>query len=144
LARHHAATRPDALGFPCLDGHTRVYTGTKTIQKTHVARSKFPAPATVETWVTDADGDPLFVVLAEPSASLASELGRLAPQLRAVVGDRLTTVCFDRGGWSPTVFADLIEAGFDILTYRKGTIADLPEAAFTTIAFTDDRPRRHR
>jgi transposase len=142
LARHHAAVRPETLGFLYVDGHTRVYTGTKTIQKTHVARLKFPAPATVETWVSDADGDPLFVVLAEPSASLASELARLAPQLRQIVGQgRRVTVCFDRGGWSPTLFADLIEAGFDILTYRKGAIADLPDAAFTTIAFTDDRSR---
>ncbi len=142
LARHHAATRPEALGFLYVDGHTRVYTGTKQVQKTHVARLKFPAPATLETWVTDADGDPLFVVLAEPSASLASELTRLAPQLRQIVGQgRATTVCFDRGGWSPAVFADLIEAGFDILTYRKGAIPDLPDAAFTTITFTDDRAR---
>ncbi len=87
LARHHAAVRPDALGFLYVDGHTRVYTGTKRVQKTHVARLKFPAPATAETWVTDAEGDPLFVVLAEPSASLASELTRLTPQLRAIVGD---------------------------------------------------------
>jgi transposase-like protein len=142
LARHHAAARPDALGFLYVDGHTRVYTGTRQVQKTHVARLKFPAPATLETWVTDAEGDPLFVVLAEPSASLASELVRLAPQLRAIVGaGRRTTVCFDRGGWSPAVFADLIEAGFDILTYRKGSIPDLPDAAFTTITFTDDRAR---
>jgi len=142
LARHHGVTRPEALGFLYVDGHTRVYTGTKQVQKTHVARLKFPAPATLETWVSDADGDPLFVVLAEPSASLASELGRLAPQLRAIVGQgRRVTVCFDRGGWSPTVFTDLIEAGFDILTYRKGAIADLPDTAFTTIAFTDDRAR---
>jgi hypothetical protein len=63
---------------------------------------------------------------AEPSASLAGELLRLAPQLRRIVGQgRRVTVCFDRGGWSPTVFADLIEAGFDILTYRKGAILDL-------------------
>jgi hypothetical protein len=142
LARHHAARRPDAVGFLYVDGHTRVYTGTRTIQKTHVARLKFPAPATVETWVSDAEGDPLFVVLAEPSASLASELTRLAPQLRQIVGDgRRVTVCFDRGGWSPTVFADLIAAGFDILTYRKGAIGDLPDTAFTTVEFTDDRSR---
>jgi hypothetical protein len=40
------------------------------------------------------------------------------------------------------VFADLIETGFDILTYRKGAICDLPSEAFATIEFTDDRGRR--
>ena len=52
------------------------------MQKTHVARLKFPAPATMETWVTDQDGDPVFMVVAEPSDSLAGELRRLLPALR--------------------------------------------------------------
>ena len=56
------------------------------VQKTHVARLKFPAPATMETWVTDQDGDPVFMVVAEPSDSLAGELRRLLPALRQVVG----------------------------------------------------------
>lgn len=30
------------------------------------------------------------------------------------------TVVFDRGGYSPQLFAELIAAGFDVLTYRKG------------------------
>ena len=103
LARRHAAARPDALGFLCVDGHARVYYGTRQVQKTHVARLKFPAPATMETWVTDQDGDPVFMVIAEPSDSLAGELRRLLPSLRGIAGQgRRVTVCFDRGGWSPT------------------------------------------
>ena len=82
LARRHAAARPDALGFLYVDGHARVYYGTRQVQKTHVARLKFPAPATMETWVTDQDGDPVFMVVAEPSDSLAGELRRLLPALR--------------------------------------------------------------
>src|SRR5580693_6934924 len=112
LARRHAAARPDTLGFLYVDGHARVYHGTRTVQKTHVARLKFPAPATMETWVTDHDGDPVFMVVAEPSDSLAGELRRLLPDLRAIVGQgRRVTVCFDRGGWSPALFADITEAG---------------------------------
>ena len=127
LARRHAAARPDALGFLYVDGHARVYYGTRQVQKTHVARLKFPAPATMETWVTDQDGDPVFMVVAEPSDSLAGELRRLLPQLRQVVGEgRRVTVCFDRGGWSPALFADITAAGFDVLTWRKGPAPDLP------------------
>jgi hypothetical protein len=62
LARRHAAARPDTLGFLYVDGHARVYYGTRNVQKTHVARLKFPAPATMETWVTGQDGDPVFMV----------------------------------------------------------------------------------
>jgi hypothetical protein len=144
LARRHAAARPDALGFLCVDGHARVYYGTRTVQKTHVARLKFPAPATMETWVTDCRGDPVFMVVAEPSDSLAGELRRLLPGLRAIVGQgRPVTVCFDRGGWSPALFADITAAGFDVLTWRKGPAPDLPAALFTAVSCADDRGRAH-
>jgi hypothetical protein len=128
-----------------IDGHARVYHGTRTVQKTHVARLKFPAPATMETWVTDQQGDPVFMIMAEPSDSLAGELRRLLPQLRGIVGQgRRVTVCFDRGGWSPALFADITAAGFDLLTWRKGPAPDLPAGEFTTIACTDDRGRAHQ
>jgi transposase-like protein len=143
LACRHAAARPDALGFLYIDGHARVYYGTRQVQKTHVARLKFPAPATMETWVTDCGGDPVFMVVAEPSDSLAGELRRLLPSLRGIVGDRRVTVCFDRGGWSPALFADITAAGFGVLTWRKGPAPDMPADAFTKIACTDDRGRRH-
>lgn len=82
-----------------VDGHVRAYQGRRKIGKTHLARLKFPAPATVETWVSDAHGDPVLVVMAEPGASLAGELRRLVPELRAAVGDdRRVLVGFDRGG----------------------------------------------
>jgi len=144
LARRHAATRPQALGFLHVDGHARVYYGTRTVQKTHIARLKFPAPAAEETWVTDQDGEPVFMVVAEPSDSLAGELRRLLPQLRQVVGEsRRVTVCFDRGGWSPALFADITAAGFDLLTWRKGPAPDIPAARFTAITCADDRGRQH-
>jgi transposase len=144
LARRHAAARPDALGFLYVDGHARVYYGTRQVQKTHVARLKFPAPATMETWVTDQDGDPVFMVVAEPSDSLAGELRRLLPDLRGIAGPgRRVTVCFDRGGWSPALFADITAAGFDVLTWRKGPAPDLPTGQFTAVTCTDDRGRAH-
>jgi transposase len=144
LARRHAAARPRALGFLYVDGHARAYYGTRTVQKTHIARLKFPAPATTEIWVTGQDGEPVFMVAAEPSDSLAGELRRLLPQLRQVVGDgRRVTVCFDRGGWSPALFADITAAGFDLLTWRKGPAPDVPAGAFTTITCADDRGREH-
>ena len=144
LARRHAAARPQTLGFLYIDGHTRAYHGTRDVQKMHIARLKFPAPATEETWVTSGDGEPVFMVAAEPSDSLAGELRRLLPQLREIVGEgRRVTVCFDRGGWSPALFADITAAGFDLLTWRKGPAPDIGAAEFTTISCADDRGRAH-
>ncbi len=144
LARRHAAARPGALGFLYADGHARAYYGTRTVQKTHIARLKFPAPATMETWVTDQHGGPVFMVAAGPSESLAGELRALLPDLRKIAGEgRKVTICFDRGGWSPALFADITEAGFDLLTWRKGPAPDVPAAEFTTITCADDRGRAH-
>ena len=88
----------------------------------------------------DAAGDPLLVVMAEPAASLASELRRLIPDLRTAVGDdRRVLVGFDRGGWSPTLFADLDAAGFDTLTWRKGAATDIEEALVTECVHTAEK-----
>lgn len=127
-----------------VDGHVRAYQGSRKIGKTHLARLRFPAPATLETWVSDAAGDPVLVVMAEPGASLASELRRLIPTLRAAVGDdRRVLVGFDRGGWSPALFKYLHEHGFDVLTWRKGPTRDIDPALFTDVTFTDDTGRDH-
>ena len=144
MARRHVQARPEQAAVCYVDGHVRAYQGTRRIAKTHVPRLKFPAPATVETWVADAAGDPLLVVMAEPAASLAAELRRLIPELRALVGDdRRVLVGFDRGGWSPTLFADLDAAGLDTLTWRKGKIADIEQSKFIEHSHIDEHGRTH-
>jgi transposase len=137
LGAHHATARPDAVGFLYLDGHVRVYSGTRQLPKTHIARMRIAGPASEETWVGDADGDPVMVLTAAPSQSLAGELRRTLPDLRAIVGpDRRCTVVFDRGGYSPAVFAEIVAAGFDLLTYYKGAWTRSPDDSFTTTQFT--------
>jgi hypothetical protein len=53
------------------------------------------------------------------------------------------TVCFDRGSWSPALFADITDAGFDLPTWRKGPAPDITAARFTTITCADDQGREH-
>jgi transposase len=138
LARGHAAARPEALGFLYVDGHVRVYSGARDLPKTHLARMHLAGHATAETWVADASADPVLVVTALPAASLASEIVRLLPELRTLLGPhRRTTVIFDRGGWSPATFSKILAAGFDLLTYRKGPFTRLPDTAFTEDTLTD-------
>ena len=138
LATAHAAARPDAIGYLMIDGHMRAYFGTRDLQKTHVARLHMAARATAETWVADADGQPVMVVIAAPSSSLAGEIERLMPQLRATVGaHRSATLIFDRGGWSPTLLKKIVDAKFDLICWRKGDFAPLGDTEFTECSFTD-------
>jgi len=147
MAQHHLARHQDDVEAGVVlyvDGHVRAYQGTRRIAKTHAARLRFPAPATVETWVSDSHGDPVLVVMAEPAASLAGELRRLLPVLRQAVGDqRRVLVGFDRGGWSPTLFKHLYDNGFDPLTWRKQPAPDVDPTLFTDVTFTDDTGLEH-
>jgi hypothetical protein len=87
-------------------------------------------PATTDYWVNDQAGDPLFVITAEANAGLVKMLPRVTAEIRELVGDRRVTIVFDRGGWSPKLFRQLIKDGFDILTYRKGKCRRVAEKRF--------------
>ncbi len=120
LAERRVAARGHAMGFLYVDGHVRAYHGKRTIPKTHVARMRIAMPATTDYWVNDAEGEPLFVVTTEAHKGMVKMLPVVLDDVRELVGERRVTIVFDRGGWSPRLFKQLITDGFDIMTYRKG------------------------
>jgi hypothetical protein len=130
LAQQRVAVRKAALGFLYTDGHVRVYHGQHALPKAHVARMRISLPATSDYWVNDSAGDPLFVVTAEANAGLVKMLPVILAQVRALVGQRRLTVVFDRGGFSPKLFQQILAAGFDLLTYRKGRYPRIPGSSF--------------
>lgn len=131
LARRRIASREEAMGFLYVDGHVRVYSGKHRLPKAHVARMRIALPATQDVWVNDAAGDPVFFVTQEAHPQLVSALPPLLDEVRDLVGDeRRVTVVFDRGGWSPALFQEMVAARFDVLTYRKGGIEPIPEDCF--------------
>jgi len=132
LAQRRVARRGDALGFLYVDGHVRVYHGTRRLPKAHVARMRLSMPATSDYWVNDSVGDPVFVMTAEANAGLAKMLPPVLDEIRALVGPRCVTVVFDRGGYSPKLFQQIVAAGFDLLTYRKGRAPRIPLRRFHT------------
>jgi hypothetical protein len=131
VAERRVASLGQALGLLYIDGHVRVYHGKRSLPKAHVTRLRISMPATTDYWVNDQRGDPLLVVTAEANAGLTKVLPKLLEDVRGIVGERRVTIVFDRGGWSPKLFQNLIERGFDILTYRKGRVPPVPEADFT-------------
>ncbi|MGH7839273.1 MAG: putative transposase, partial [Candidatus Binataceae bacterium] len=130
LAERRVAQRGQALGFLYVDGHVRVYHGKHAIPKAFVPQRRLALPATTDYWVNDQRGDPLFVVTAEANAGMVKMLPVVLEQIRALLGKRRVTVVFDRGGFSPKLFAQLIEQGFDVLTYRKGRCPRVPGKCF--------------
>jgi DNA-binding CsgD family transcriptional regulator len=130
LARRRVELRGRAMGFLYVDGHVRVYHGQHALPKAHVARMRLSAPATSDYWVNDSSGDPLLLVTAVANAGLVKMLPRILDEVRRLVGKRRVTVVFDRGGFSPKLFQQIIAAGFDLLTYRKGRYPRIPRSRF--------------
>lgn len=130
LAQHRVEQRGQALGFLYIDGHVRAYHGQHRLPKTHLARMRLSMPATTDYWVNDTAGDPLFVITAEANAGLVKMLPGILQELRRLVGHRQLTVVFDRGGFSPRLFQQILAAGFDLLTYRKGPYRRIPRKVF--------------
>ena len=135
LAQRWVGQSPRALGYLYVDGHVRAYHGEKhRLTKTHVARRQLCMPATTDYWINDKNAEPLFVVTGEANERLiASMKENILPQVRRLAGQRRVTMVFDREGWSPKWFKELYEAGFDVLTYRKGDYRRWPKSDFSLI-----------
>jgi transposase len=131
LASVRVDQRGHLMGFLYVDGHVRAYHGQRPISSNaYVARCHLPMPASTDYWINDRSGDPLLVITGEVDAALTKAMPRLLREVREVVGERRVTIVFDRGGWSPKLFAAMIKDGFDVLTYRKGRCRRINERRF--------------
>jgi len=139
LAERWIAQDPEAVGFLYVDGHVRPYHGHQhRLPETHVARRRLCLPATTDFFVNAQDAAPVFLVTAPANEKLIRMLRTaILPELRHLVGpDRRLTVIFDREGWSPAFFTELLRDGFEILTYRKGKSRRWPGSAFAEVTGT--------
>jgi transposase len=134
LARQRIGEDPGRVAFLYIDGHVREYHGKFPLFEAKKAQRQVITPAATDTWVHDAQGEPLLVVTSEVNAKLTQVLEPILADVRRLVGDtQRMTVIFDRGGFSPKLFARLIDTGFDVITYRKGKINKLPTGRFTVL-----------
>jgi transposase len=131
VARRRIAQDEQRVAFLYVDGHVREYHGKFPLFEAKKPQRQVAAPAATDTWVHDADGEPLLVVTSEVNATLTQVLEPILADVRRLVSDqRRMTVIFDRGGFSPKLFARLIAAGFDVITYRKGKTRKLAYGRF--------------
>jgi len=139
VARRRIEQSDDRVAFLYIDGHVREYHGKYPLFRAKKAQRQVVTPAVTDNWVHGADGEPLLVVTSEVNAKLTQVLEPILADVRRLVGDeRRMTVVFDRGGYSPKLFARLIDAGFDVITYRKGKVKKLPVTQFAVQKETID------
>jgi transposase len=132
LARRRIAADEDRIAFLYVDGHVREYSGKHRLFQAKKAQRQVVTPATTDTWVHDAQGEPLLVITSQVNAKLTQVLEPILQEVRRLVpAGRRLTVIFDRGGFSAKLFARLLALGFDLITYRKGKVRPLPRHCFT-------------
>jgi len=142
LATHHLKSLGDDGGVFYLDGHVRAYHGTARLPMAHVARLERAMPGEEDAWLCDGSGAGVLVWSSPPGSGLTAELRRAITEIRSLVGnDVRPTIIFDRGGWSPKTFCEIVEAGFDLCTYRKAPLPREPRPAFVELTFRDDLGR---
>jgi len=144
LAQQWMQTGDDHAGFFYLDGHLREYSGAHTRLPRHfAARRKLCVRGVMEYWVNAYGGAPLFVVSKELDPGLVAMLrDEIVPRLLQEYQPPATgagpkfTMIFDRGGFSPSLFAALSQQGIAVLTYQKYVTAPWPTEEFTQQSVT--------
>ena len=137
-------TDAENQGFYYIDGHQRIYYGTKAnLPVKYIARQKLCMSATTEFWVNDAQGLPLMMVIGQlteklqdaiadliiPQMIKANLLTSLAPNEEPTVPQ--CTFIFDREAYSPKFFNRLWkDYGIAIISYRKNVTDKYPQENF--------------
>lgn len=139
LGAHNLERSGLPAGIVYLDGHVRAYNGKADLPKAHLARMRIAMKAQEDAWLTDALGTGLLVWTPAPGAGLVAELRQAVKETRSLLGSETAsfTIVFDRGGWSPQLFAELKSQGIDIITYRKNPNELEPASAFVLHKTTD-------
>jgi hypothetical protein len=122
LARHWLEVGLVNASYLYVDGHVKVYNGTRLVPEVWNSHRRMPLPGIVQYFVNDLRGRPLLVVTEEVRGNLAKSLPAVIAAIRRVVGDRRFTVIFDRGGYDGQLFTWLVEQGLDFITYQRGEV----------------------
>lgn len=144
LARHWLEVGLINANYLYVDGHTKVYNGTRLVPEVWDSHRRMPLPGIVQYFVNDLDGRPLLVVTEDVRGNLAKSLPSVIAAVRKVVGDRRFTVIFDRGGYDGQLFTWLVEQGLDFITYQRGEV-HLDDNLFTRreVRWSGQRVRFH-
>jgi transposase len=122
LARHWLEVGLVNASYLYVDGHVKVYNGTRLVPEVWNSHRRMPLPGIVQYFVNDLRGRPLLVVTEEVRGNLAKSLPAVIAAIRRVVGNQRFTVIFDRGGYDGQLFTWLVEQGLDFITYQRGEV----------------------
>ena len=142
---------PEAVGTLYVDGHVRVYHGSKTpLPRKYVSRQRLCLRGTTDYWVNDHSGLPFFVIdkVADPGLIEVLRQEIVPRLLREVPGQPTQAelaadpyrcrffLVFDREGYSPRFLKELWqEHRVGCITYHKHPSQNWPESQFVEQTF---------
>ena len=146
LSRQWMEADPEAVGTLYVDGHVRIYHGSKTkLPRKYVSRQRLCLRGTTDYWVNDQSGRPFFVIDKVVDSGLIAALREdIVPRLLREVPGQPTpeqlredpflcrfVLVFDREGYSPGFFKEMWQKHrIGSITYHKHPAAQWPEAEF--------------
>jgi hypothetical protein len=151
LSRQWMQEEPETLGTLYVDGHVRVYHGSKTpLPRKYVSRQRLCLRGTTDYWVNDHSGLPYFVIDKVVDPGLVEVLEQeITPRLLNDVPNQPTqeeleadpyrsrfVLVFDREGYSPGLFKRLWQKHrVGCITYHKHPSENWPETEFVEQTF---------
>lgn len=115
-----------------VDNHMRAYTGDQRLLKGWRMKEKRALPGTMDYYVHDADGRPVFRVDTKANSPLTAWLSPIATVLRDVLGpDTPIILGFDRAGAFPEQMRKLRDDGIGFVTYERAPYRDYPARLFS-------------
>ena len=153
LAQDWMAANLQDGGFYYIDGHVRVYHGSAVLRpRVYVAREQLCLRASLDYWVNAMDGQPFFVIPQDLNERLIQTLQKeIVPRLKREAPSQPTeaqlevnpllhrfVMVFDREGYSPKFFKELLEQRIAVISYAKRCKAteDWPVEEFTQRSVT--------
>ena len=130
IAKARVADYDGEMRIIDVDGHMAAYSGKVKIGETYDPRCRRVSKGHTASWVNLPGKCPLFAVQSAFNAGLTKALPSVLEQARKVTGKKRLWCAFDRGGYNVELFEQLIKEDYDILTYRKGAYAPVPESEF--------------
>jgi len=146
LSRDWMAGNPNLAGYLYVDGHVRVYHGKQTkLPKRYVARERLCLRGTTDYWVNDALGQPFFSVDAPVNPGLLEMMrSEIVPRLEQDIPNQPSkaeleaspwlfrfALIFDREGYSPGFFLEMLKKRIVCYTYRKYQSEDWDRCEFS-------------
>jgi prepilin-type processing-associated H-X9-DG protein len=145
LAKDWMESEPDAAGVLYVDGHVRVYYGSRTnLPRRYVSRQKLALRGVTDYWVNDRLGRPFFCISSAFTSGLLDILASdIVPRLLSDVPNQPSqeeleadpylsrlVLIFDREGYSPDFFYRMWGQRIACQTYQKFSRENWPDNEF--------------